>query len=110
MQEDILTHNYVEQIANFHGIEFVSETSMRRRSSPQHLDSSVILESPGSKEPLLFSEQYKKELYFLILDAFITELSNCFDDKNVSVMRAIQACNPIFDNCISPAALKWKRN
>lgn len=59
------------------------------------------MESIGSRESLSCSEQYKRELYFPVLDAFLSELNRQFDNKNVEVMRGIQACNPTSEQFLS---------
>ena len=51
------------------------------------------------------SEEYKRELYFPVVDAFLSELRQHFDDKNMNVMRGIQACNPHSKDFLSLSVL-----
>lgn len=52
------------------------------------------------------SETYKVDFYFPILDTFIAELRSRFDDKNLGIMSAIQACHPHSCNFITPHELQ----
>ena len=38
-----------------------------------------------------------REQFFPVLDAFLAELNRRFNENNVDIMRAIQACNPCTD-------------
>ena len=49
---------------------------------------------------------YPLSLYFPVLDSFLAELRRRFDDKNMDVMHAIQACNPQSKYFLSPSVLK----
>ena len=51
------------------------------------------------------SEEFKRELYFPVVDAFLSELRRRFDDKNMDVMHGIQACNPHSKDFLSLSAL-----
>ena len=64
----------------------------------------LVLETVGSRQLIPCSDDYKKSIYFPVLDAFLSELSRRFDEKNVDIMRAIQACNPLSSNflCLLP--------
>ena len=101
-------YTYVEGIANMHSIEKSphNHLSVRHRKPPQHLQSSIVLESTGSREPITCCEEYRSKFFFPILDTFISELGKRFDDKNISIMRAIQACNPNSTSFLSVAALQ----
>ena len=81
-------------------------TSARKKRPPKHFEDSVFLESTGSRQVLSSSEEYKRDLYFPVLDAFLAELRRRFDVKNMDVMRAIQACNPQSKYFLSPSVLK----
>ena len=67
---------YANRIAEVHDIdvEYPSGTSRRRRP-PKRFEETVILESVGARESLSSGEQYKRELYFPVLDAILAELS-----------------------------------
>ena len=51
-------------------------------------------------------KNFKINFYFPVLDAFLSELCRRFDDKNTALMQAIQACNPVSKDFLSPSALK----
>ena len=87
-------YKYAHSICNVRGIEILSPTPLRQKRPPKRFDDSVLLESTGSREHLSSSEEYKRALFFPILDAFLAELNRRFNEKNVDIMRAIQACNP----------------
>ena len=65
----------------------------------------MILETTGSRQSLSCSDDYKITMYFPVLDAFLSEMSRRFDDKNIDIMRAIQACDPLSKNFLSLSAL-----
>ena len=65
----------------------------------------MILETAGSRQSLSCSDDYKTSMYFPILDSFLSEMSRRFDDKNIDIMRAVQACNPLSLNFLSLPAL-----
>ena len=87
-------YTYVERIADLHGIKLVPFNSYRHKQPPKHYDDSIILETTGIREPQSSSQEYKRAFYFPVLDAFIAELGRCFDEKNMDIMRTIQACDP----------------
>lgn len=88
-----IVFKYVTDLASVH-VEPVR--SKRKRKLPEHLNSSVVFESIGSREATAscISSSYKVDFFFLILDTFLDEMSNRFDDKNLSIMTGIQACHP----------------
>ena len=44
------------------------------------------------------SPDYKVSLYFPVLDCFLLELKQRFTDKNMEIMKAIHACQPMSNN------------
>ncbi len=42
----------------------------------------------------MHNDEYRVQCYFPVLDSFLAEISRRFDDKNLSIMKAIQACHP----------------
>ena len=94
-------YNYAKRIAELHEIDIDAPTSTRRRRPPKRFEQTIILESIGSRESLSCSEQYKRALYFPVLDTFLSELKRRFDNKNVEVMCGIQACNPTSEHFLS---------
>uniref|UniRef100_A0A1X7V9E5 Uncharacterized protein n=1 Tax=Amphimedon queenslandica TaxID=400682 RepID=A0A1X7V9E5_AMPQE len=44
------------------------------------------------------TSQLKVKLFFPVVDAFFVELRKRFDDKNISIMKGIQACHPYSNN------------
>ena len=86
---------YVENVANLHTIDEVGPRPRRKRLLPNRLQDAVVLEYTGSMEVWTTNQQFKVALYYPILDAFLTELKRRFNDRNVNIMRAIQACSPV---------------
>ena len=84
---------YAKDVAELHNIEVESICQSRRKKHPTHLSKCVILESKGHRKPLSTGDSYTS-LYFPVLDVFLTELSQCFDQKNLDLMHAILACHP----------------
>ena len=87
-------YEYAKSVAELHGIEVAVPTSARKRRLPKRFEECVLLQSTGCRESVSSSEEYKRELYFPVVDAFLSELRQRFDDKNMDVMRGIQACSP----------------
>ncbi len=99
-------YDYTKSIAELHDIDVAAPTSARNRRPPKRFEDMVLLQSTGSRESLSSSEEYKRELYFPVLDAFLAELRRRFDDKNMDIIRAIQACNPHSKCFLSPSVLR----
>ena len=67
----------------------------------------MVNEYTGSMEVLTTNQQFKVAFYNSILDAFLTELKLYFNDRNVSITRAIQAaCSPAFTLFLEPDHLQ----
>ena len=66
----------------------------------------ALLENTGARQVLSSNEDFKINFYFPVLDAFLSELSRRFDDKNTALMKAIQECNPGSKDFLCPSALK----
>ena len=99
-------YEYAQSIADLYSIEVSLPTRTRRRTLPKRLEDGVVLETTGSRQHSSCSHDYKTTLYFPVLDAFLAEISRRFDKKNVNIMRAIQACNPLAKNLLCPSALQ----
>ena len=97
------TFHYSQSIAELHGIE-VLPVQRRQRKLPKHSDGPV-LETIDSRPHASCSDDYKKTIYFPVLDAFLSEMSRRFDEKNIGIMRALQACHPLSNNLFSSSAL-----
>ena len=67
-------YDYAKRIAELHSIDVAAPTSARKKRPPKHFEDSVFHESTGSRQVLSSSEEYKRDLYFLVLDAFLAEL------------------------------------
>ena len=74
----------------------------RQRKLPKRFEDGVILEIARSRQNLSCSDTYKTSMYIPVLDAF---LSGRFDDKNIDIMQAVQACNLLSKNVLSLPAL-----
>uniref|UniRef100_A0A1X7UUF2 HAT C-terminal dimerisation domain-containing protein n=1 Tax=Amphimedon queenslandica TaxID=400682 RepID=A0A1X7UUF2_AMPQE len=77
-----------------------------KRRLPRQLDDSIVYESSGSRSVPDCSSQLKVELFFPVVDAFLVELRKRFDDKNISIMKGIQACHPHSKSFFSFSELK----
>ena len=94
-EEWIKVFNYAESVAKINNINLDSGMPrLRPRRPPAHLDSSVVFESVGVCESYSTSYQYKVNIYYPVIDAFLTELGRHFSDKNVEILSAISAVNP----------------
>ena len=60
----------------------------------------------GSREASTSSERLKVSVYFLTLDAMLSELNRRFADKNLEYTKAIQACSPQSQSFLEPSAIK----
>ena len=98
-------YEYAKSVAELHGIEVAVPTSARKRRLPKRFEECVLLQSMGCRESVSSSEEYKRELYFPVVDAFLSELRRRFDNKNMDVMRGIQACNPHSKDFLSLSVL-----
>ncbi|XP_011408214.1 PREDICTED: zinc finger MYM-type protein 1-like [Amphimedon queenslandica] len=98
---------YVSDICERHDIEIgKSLYPQRKRRPPRQLDDSIVYESSGSRSVPDCSSQLKVELFFPVVDAFLVELRKRFDDKNISIMKGIQACHPHSKSFFSFSELK----
>lgn len=96
---------YTKSIAELHNIEIQHLSETRQRRLPRRFQDCVVLETTGSRDALSCSNSYKTKLYFPIIDTFLSEISRRFDEKNINIMHAIQACNPLAKNFLVPNVL-----
>lgn len=66
----------------------------------------VVYESVSSRSYATTSDQFKLTIYFPVIDAFLNEMSHRFDQKNIEIMKSIQACYPCSNNFLSISNLK----
>ena len=92
---------YCEIICKVHKVS--TDTTSRPRKLPRHLEENFVLESTGTRDT---SAEYKINLYYPVIDAFLSELRDRFTDKNKSIMQALQACNPTCSHFLDPAHLE----
>ena len=85
---------YTRSIAELHNIEVQSLSETRQRSLPKRFEDCIILEATGSRDNLSCSNSYKTKFYFPVIDTFVSEISQRFNEKNIKIMHAIQARNP----------------
>jgi len=69
---------------------------------PKRFEDGVVLETPGIRDN---SDNYKIDLYYPVLDSFLSELKRRFTDKNKDIMRALQACYPTSSNFLDTTHL-----
>ena len=87
-------YKYSTDIASLHSIPLQQTEPRRKRRLPSHLADSVPFESFGFRDEQSTSEELKTTLFFPVLDKFLIELENRFDDKNMIIMNGIAACCP----------------
>ena len=99
---------YVHSVAELYDIEIeeVRARPSRRKKAPRNSDDFVVYESTGSRDVRTCSDHFKQTLYYLVLDAFLNEMSRRFDEKNIEIMKAIQACHPHSSNFLHTSDLK----
>ena len=99
---------YVESVAKLNSIDIIENRPSRKRKLPSRLsdDNTVLLESTGLREVLTTSQQFKVNLYYPILDAFLMELNCRFSGRNIELMKAIHACNPKCSQFLEPEQLQ----
>lgn len=96
-------YDYAKSVASHNGIAV--ETEKRKRKVPRRLEDVYVLDTTGSRQLPSCSQQYKRELYFPVLDSFLTELNRRFTSQNIELMRAIQATSPESDEFLNPDSL-----
>ena len=95
-------HEYSSKVAELHDITIDPPTGRRRkRKQPRRLEDSIVLETVGSRDPASTSEEFRCHFYFPILDKFLAELSNRFDEKNIVIMNGVSSCTPSSTNFLS---------
>lgn len=98
---------YTQDVAKLNNVSLLSVTTgrpCRSKQLPKRLESGIVLQSTGSREPVSTAEEFKVSLYFCILDSMLGELKHRFDKKNLEIMKAIQSCSPQSD-----AFLKYEK-
>ena len=81
---------YSQSVADHHNI-YISDITHRRSRPPKRYDSDIIHETTGTRsreESTL--QSYKVELYYPILDSFLSELKQRFSEKNKDIIRSLQ--------------------
>ena len=99
-------YEYAVSIAELHGIKPSLSVKNRQKRLPNHSEDRVIFDSIGSRESVSCDQEYKVTIFFPVLDAIIAEISRRFGQKNIEVMRPIQACNPKLENFLSLSVLQ----
>ena len=87
-------YKYITDAASLFGITVSPLRPQRRRQIPQRLQDVVILESHGSRNVSITSHDFKVSVYFPILDSILSELKKRFNNKNISLMKAVQCYSP----------------
>ena len=95
---------YAEELAEVNHIA-VCELPRQRRP-PRRLQEGIVLAPTGDREPLSTTHQYQVNLYFPVLDALLGELQHRFSQKNIDIMKAIQAFRPQSANFLKHSDLK----
>ena len=99
-------YQYAVSIAEVHDIEPSLPVKTRQKQCPKRFEDGIILDSIGSRESVSCDQEYKVSVFFPVLDAVIADISRRFDQKNIEIMHAIQACSPKSEKFLSPPALR----
>ena len=91
---------YCENVGKLHNIPIVTS---RSRKPPKRFDDGIVLETTGIRDE---SDNYKINLYYPVLDSFLSELKWRFSDKNKDIMQALQACCPTSHNFFNTSHLQ----
>ena len=97
---------YAKKVAEVKNIEITSPRPPRERRFPQNLQDGIVLTPTGTREPLSTSQQYKINLYFPVLNAFVAELNHRFSQENIEITRAIHVFNPDSEHFLDHTHLK----
>ena len=98
--------SYAQSVAEVKHIPITNPQPPRQRQLPKHLQGGIVLAPTGTREILSTSQQYRVNLYFPVLDAFLAELGHRFSQENIEIMRAIQAFNPDSEHFLDHTHLK----
>ncbi len=84
---------YCQSVGVLHGVSIVETASRSSRATraPRRYDDDIITETTGTRQEQT-SESYKVDIYYPVLDAFISELKRRFSEKNKVIMKSLQAC------------------
>ena len=91
---------YCESVCTAHNVSI--DTKSRSRKLPKRLEDGILLEGASIRDT---SSDYKINQYYPILDAFLSELRRQFTSKNVSILKALQSCNPASSHFLDVADL-----
>ena len=85
---------YCESVARLQDIS--TGYDKRERRIPKRFQDTIVLETTGNRDTgtTSYTDQFKHDVYYPVLDAFLHEMEQRFDNRNKSIMRALQACNP----------------
>ena len=97
---------YAQSVAEVNQIPITSPRPHRQRQLPKHLQGGIVLAPTGTRENLSTSQQYKVNLYFPVLDAFLAELGRRFSQENIGIMKAIQAFHPDSEHFLNHTRLE----
>ncbi|XP_011405787.1 PREDICTED: zinc finger MYM-type protein 1-like [Amphimedon queenslandica] len=90
-------YEYAVEVAKLHDIIINSHSqrgTLGRRKRPSRLEECVVLKTVGSCDSVSTSEDMRCHFYFPILNKFLAELSNWFDEKNVDIIDGVSSCTP----------------
>ena len=96
---------YVKDVASFHNIHAELSRAQRSRQLPRRYEGGLVMDTTGSREGLLTSQNLKVAIFFPILDAMLSELDLRFSKKNLEHMRSVQACSPHSPNFLKPSSI-----
>ena len=80
----------------------------RRRKRPKRLEDSVVLASTGRRDSdgtLSCSHSVKLNIYFPVLDHFLSEMDRRFSASNLELMKSLYACDPLSTHFLDSSLL-----
>ncbi len=80
----------------------------RRRKRPKRLEDSVVLASTGRRDSdgtLSCSHSVKLNIYFPVLDHFLSEIDRCFSASNLELMKSLYAYDPLSTHFLDSSLL-----
>ena len=87
---------YAVNVAQLHSVEPVVQKK-RQSKRPRRLEDAIVDTSLGHREArdaTSCSEHFKVDLYYPVLDTLTSELNRHFSNKNLKILKAVQACSP----------------
>ena len=97
-------YDYSKNVAHNTGIE-IAFHNRRDKRVPIRLENMLDFQSIGSRKKITYIEQCKVNVYYQVIDSFISEINRRFTTRNLEIMKAIHACSPDSNMFLDPDCL-----